>query len=203
MARCAQRVETHADPMLVLRTIQIFDCIDVRSTGDRVLRYDVRISCDHTPEYAGFRDAAVAFVTLFCLGFPIIVGIALVFSADRLVLRGGDPDAPVLLAASDVNVVVKHVSAAWAIFSRTAPHGPSGRRNAIVPPATRMPALRPGRARKDSVIAGGDRAGNGAVLRRLFDCAYGFLVNEANTEVFLLGNFKVQHCLFTNADAAP
>lgn len=192
----ALRALLRTDPTLVLRAVQLLDCIDVTSTGASVLRADVRVSCV-SPVYAPYHAAATAFVVIYCAGIPLFLAGALARSARSLVMRGGNPNAPVLLVASDVASVVAHVGRVWATFARAAPHGRTGRRAAIVPPMSDAPVA--GRLRRDSVVVGWDTAQNVLVTRRLFDAAYHSIVAEAKTELAHMRAFSVYDTLLSNA----
>ena len=189
-----------SDPTLVFRSVQLLNCIDVASTGDSVLRSDVRISCS-SDLYASFRVAAITFIVLYCLGIPAFLASVLAKSADALVMRGGDVNAPVLLVASDVDSVVKHAGAAWRAFTGEQMRDRHGlraqRRNAMVPPGSDASAGKA--AHGTSVAAAWDRAQNLLVNRRLFDFTYRAMVHEAQAEIEHLRVFSVHDTLLQNA----
>lgn len=181
---------------MVLRVLQFLDCIDITSTGESVLRIDARVLCT-SAEYLRYRDTAMALVGIYCVGFPVLVGVTLAASADRLTLRGGPLNAPMLLlGAHDVGLVLRHVRVAWEAFARIAPHGPSGRRDAVGPPATKAPD---GTQRLDSVIASWDRVESAVVLRRLYDFAYMSLIEEAKSELVHMRLFSAYDNLLRNS----
>ena len=178
----------------------MLDCIDVASTGDSVLRSDVRISCS-SDVYSSFRVAAITFIVLYCLGIPAFLASVLVKSADALVMRGGDINAPVLLVASDVDSVVKHTGAAWRAFTGENMRDRHGfrahRRNAMVPPGSDASAGTA--ARGKCVVAAWDLAQNLIVNKRLFDYTYRAMVDEAKAEIAHLRVFSVHDILLQNA----